>query len=39
MKEYASLAKINPIKFSNKPSGEFFIKRDGSALALSDDYY
>ena len=37
--EYLSLAKRNPIKFPNKPAGEFFIKKDGCVLALSDDYY
>ena len=37
MKEYVSLAKRNPIKFLNKSTGEFFIKKDGCALALSDD--
>ena len=37
MKEYVSLAKRNPIKFLNKSTGEFFIKKDGCALALSED--
>ena len=37
MKEYVSLAKRNPIKFLNKSTSEFFIKKDGCALALSDD--
>ena len=37
MKQYVSLAKRNPIKFLNKSTGEFFIKKDGCALALSDD--
>lgn len=36
-KEYVSLAKRNPIKFLNQSAGEFFIKKDGCALALSDD--
>ena len=36
-KEYLSLAKRNPIHFLNKTSGEFFIKKEGYALALSDD--
>ena len=36
-KEYVSLAKRNPIKFLNKSAGEFFIKKEGCALALSDD--
>ena len=36
-KKYLSLAKRNPIKFLNKTSGEFFIKKEGYALALSDD--
>ncbi len=36
-KEYVSLAKRNPIKFLNKSAGEFFIKKEGFALALSDD--
>ena len=36
-KEYVSLAHNNPIKFLNKSAGEFFIKKDGCALALSDD--
>lgn len=40
-KEYLSLAKRNPIHFLNKTSGEFFIKKEGYALALSDNlkYY
>ena len=36
-KKYVSLAKRNPIKFLNKSHGEFFIKKEGCALALSDD--
>ena len=36
-KEYLSLAKRNPIHFLNKTHGEFFIKKEGCALALSDD--
>lgn len=36
-KQYVSLAKNNPIKFLNKSAGEFFIKKDRCALALSDD--
>ena len=36
-KQYLSLAKRNPIKFLNKTHGEFFIKKEGYALALSDD--
>jgi hypothetical protein len=36
-RKYVSLAKRNPIKFLNKSAGEFFIKKDGCALALSDD--
>ena len=36
-KQYLSLAKRNPIKFLNKTHGEFFIKKKGFALALSDD--
>ena len=36
-KQYLSLAKNNPIHFLNKSSGEFFIKKEGYALALSDD--
>lgn len=36
-RQYVSLAKRNPIKFLNRSAGEFFIKRDGCALALSDD--
>ena len=36
-KEYVSLAKRNPIKFLNKSAGEYFIKKEGCALALSDD--
>lgn len=35
--QYLSLAKRNPIKFLNKTHGEFFIKKEGYALALSDD--
>jgi len=37
MKKYIALAKRNPIKFLNKSAGEFFIKKEGCALALSDD--
>lgn len=37
MKKYIALAKRNPIKFLNKSAGDFFIKKDGCALALSDD--
>lgn len=36
-RKYISLAKRNPIKFLNRSAGEFFIKKDGCALALSDD--
>lgn len=36
-RQYVSLARRNPIKFLNKSAGEFFIKKDGCALALSDD--
>ncbi len=36
-RKYVSLAKRNPIKFLNKSAGEFFIKKDGCALALSGD--
>ena len=36
-KQYLALAKKNPIKFLNKTHGEFFIKKEGYALALSDD--
>ena len=39
--EYVRLAHRNPIRFLNKSSGEFFIKRDGCALALNgglEDY-
>ena len=36
-KEYLSLARKNPIKFLNKSSGEFFIKREGCELALADE--
>ena len=35
--KYLSLARKNPIKFLNKSSGEFFIKRDGCELALADE--
>lgn len=35
--DYVKLAHKNPIKFLNKTHGEFFIKRDDCALALSDD--
>lgn len=37
MKEYVSLAKRNPVKFLNKSSGEFFIKKEGCVLALNED--
>ena len=37
MKEYVSLAKRNPIKFLNKSTDEFFIKKNGCTLALIDD--
>ena len=33
--EYVRLAHRNPIRFLNKSSGEFFIKKDGCALALN----
>ena len=36
-RQYVSLARRNPIRFLNKSAGEFFIKKDGYALALSDD--
>ena len=36
-RKYISLARNNPIRFLNKSAGEFFIKKDGCALALSDD--
>lgn len=36
-KEYVSLAKRNPIKFLNKTHSEFFIKKEGCALALNED--
>ena len=36
-KEYVSLAYNNPIKYLNKSSSEFFIKKDNCALALSDN--
>lgn len=36
-KEYVNLAKRNPIKFLKKSSGEFFVDKEGYALALSDD--
>ena len=36
-RKYVSLARRNPIKFLNKSHGEFFIKKDGCALALNDD--
>lgn len=35
-KKYVSLAKRMPIKHLNNTNGEFFIKKDGCALALSD---
>lgn len=35
--EYVKLAHRNPIRFLNKSSGEFFIKRDGCALALNGE--
>jgi hypothetical protein len=36
-KEYLSLAKRNPIRFLKESTGEFFIEKEGYALALSDD--
>lgn len=36
-KQYLSLARRNPIRFLNKSSGDFFIKRDGCELALADE--
>lgn len=36
-KEYVSLAKRNPIKFLNKSSGKYFIKKENSLLALNDE--
>ena len=36
-KQYVSLAKRNPIKFLNKSSGEFFVKKENCALALCDE--
>lgn len=36
-KQYLSLAKRNPIHFLNKTHGEFFVKKEGCALALSDE--
>ena len=36
-KEYVSLAKSNPIHFLKKSSGEFFIDKEGYALALTDE--
>ena len=36
-KDYIKLANKNPIKFLNKTHGEFFIKKEGCALALSED--
>ena len=35
--EYVKLAKRNPIRFLNKSSGEFFIKKEGCALALNEN--
>lgn len=35
--DYVKLAYKNPIKFLNKTHGEFFIKKEGCALALNDD--
>ncbi|WP_296846659.1 DEAD/DEAH box helicase family protein [uncultured Methanobrevibacter sp.] len=35
--EYVRLAHKNPIRFLNKSSGEFFIKKDGCALALNGE--
>lgn len=35
-KQYLSLAKRNPIKFLLKTHGEFFIKKEGYAISLSD---
>ncbi len=35
--EYVRLAHKNPIRFLNKSSGEFFIKKDGCALALNSE--
>lgn len=36
-KQYLSLAKRNPIKFLLKTHGEFFIKKEGYAISLSDE--
>lgn len=36
-REYIRLAHRNPIKFLSKTHTEFFIKKEGCALALSDD--
>ena len=36
-KQYLSLAKRNPIRALNNSHGKFFIKKEGCALALSDD--
>ena len=36
-KKYVSLAKNNPINFLKKSSGEFFIDKEGYALALNDE--
>lgn len=36
-RQYVSLAKRNPIKFLNKSSGEFFVKKENCALALCDE--
>ena len=35
--EYVRLAHRNPIRFLNKSSGEFFIKKEGCALALNGE--
>ena len=35
--KYVRLAHRNPIRFLNKSSGEFFIKKDGCALALNGE--
>ncbi len=36
-KQYLSLAKRNPIKFLLKTHSEFFIKKEGYAISLSDE--
>ena len=36
-KQYLALAKKNPIKFLLKTHGEFFIKKEGYAISLSDE--